>query len=181
MSELEMLMGCAILFIIGIVWLMLNTKNKKLAQDDINWFKNTMNKEGIDNNQEGVLVLGHSMVNDFVVYTNMDYIYCVNQFKKQFKKIYKKDILNMDVEVYKYEKNVKRLVALTSTFDKNVIIGDVVFKMVTRDATYNITCMKNGKDGYNRSFTNRTTPVDDASRIKLMIEDDIKNLKETNI
>ncbi|MGL4453545.1 MAG: hypothetical protein ACRDDY_19620 [Clostridium sp.] len=158
-----------------------NIKDVNRINQDSGWYVGMLNK--IDNEEEknSCLTLGQSPINDYLVYTNSEHVYFVNQRNREFNKINKRDILNMEVEVYKYERNVKKLVALTSTFNKNVVIGDVVLKITTRQKVCNVYCMINGMDGFNRLFTNRMSPVDDANRIKLMIEDDVKNLKETNM
>lgn len=181
MDELSLLMFFGVLIVICIIWIIISEKNRKNVKTDVQWFSDVMKQDNIDDEKDGALVLGQSTINDFLLYTNREYVYFVNLRNRKLQKVYKKDVLNVEVEVYRYEKNVKRLVALTSTFDKNVIIGDVVLKITTRETTCNVFCMINGKDGANRVFTNRMIAVDDANRVKLMIEDDVKKIKEMNI
>lgn len=170
-----------VLFMASCVWVFLSEKKKKNIKTGHNWYKDMLLKENIKDDIDEAIVLGFSNNNDFLIYTNRDYVYVVNIFKRVFEKVDKKDILNIDVQIYHSEKNVKRLVALTSTFDKSIIVSDITFKFMTRSKVYNVPCMISGRDNNGNVYRNRNTAVDDVRRIKLLIEDDILKLNNANI
>lgn len=176
----SIIVGLIVVFI-SVIWIMINNKNKNLNTEGNEWIKERIKNEGLDDDKDNVLVLCNSNTKDFLIYTNRDYVYVVNKALKKFDKIYKKDILDIDVEVYRSEKNAKRLVALTSTFDKSVVVTDVLFKVTSRGSVYVVSCMANGRNGDNQIYQNRNSVIDEVKRVKFILEDDIKRMKETNI
>lgn len=147
------------------------------------WYKGTIERLNLDN--EDISVLNYSNNNltyrNMLIYTKDDFIYILNKGSRLEKKILKKDILDISLEIYSMEKNVKRLIALTSTFDKTTNIVGVEMKIITTEDTYTIPLVVNNRNADNIQFFNKKELIDNANRYKLLIERDIENIKNENI
>ena len=110
------------------------------------------------------------------IYTNKEYIYLINKSVKSVNKIYKSKILKADVEVYSIEKNVKKLVALTSTYTKKTRIASVTIKIITNAITYNIPCIVNGKLANDQIIMDVVPIMDTINRCKLLLDRDTQEL-----
>lgn len=178
-NEVLVMIMCFFLFVFSILWGMSNVAKNKSIKENNEWLKRMIKENEIDENSQEIFTFAPSEFYDFMFYTNQDYIWIVNKYTKMFDKVMKKDILDVEVNVYSIEKNVKKLIALTSTYNKSTIVSDIDFKIVTKNKTYNIPCMRQGKDSFGR-ILNKQIALDDVNRYKLILEKDIKKINSLN-
>ena len=161
--------------ILCVFWGLASNKKRKDINDGNEWFENILSAYKLKSDIS-TCIIGASDYNNFLIYSEGEFVYICNKINKFFKKISKEDILKVDVDVCSLEKNTKRLVALTSTFDIITLINSVFLKLVSLYETYNIAIMVNGMDGMGKTLINKNAALDDANRIKLILERDINNL-----
>ena len=161
--------------ILCVFWGLASNKKRKDINDGNEWFEGVLSTYKLKSDIS-TCIIGASDYNNFLIYSEGEFIYICNKINKFIKKIKKNDILKVDLDVYSLEKNTTRLIALTSTFDKTTLINSIYLKLVTINDTYNIAIMVNGMDGTGKTLTDRNAVLDDAKRIKLILERDINNL-----
>lgn len=108
-----------------------------------------------------------------------DSLYLINKNEQFYDKIKPSQVLDMKIDVHVQEKNVRRIISWTPTFDKKTKIDKVEFKIITDRKTYNIyyipgTITPRGR--YNGSVDEM---IDYMNRCKLIIED--RKQHESNI
>lgn len=145
--------------------------------EDQSWMEDKLEEMNIP----GKFIIGNSPVRDVLVYSSEECVYVVNKINKSVKQVRKEDILDIDLDIYVTERNVKRLVALTSTFDKRGTISSIIFRITTKEKTYEFDCYYNGNDGMGKYVHNVYDIVNDLKRYKLVLESEIKQLNNTNI
>lgn len=164
--------------ILGLMAYLLFLKDKE-EKNRISWFQEKIKELDIDN-INGAKVFFESNFYCFLIYTKSDFIYIVDKGSRRIEKVLKKDILDVDVDVYTSEKNTKRLIALTSTYDKSIRLDSIILKITTENGTYKIPCLLNGKDGNKVMALNKNSLIEEVNRIKLILEKDINKLNTKN-
>ena len=168
---------------IGIFFMVL-IKRDRIRYSGEDWFKNTLQSLNLDK-YENTFILNNSTNNltaeNLLVYTSDQFIYIINKFNKSVKKINKADILKIDLDIYTTQKNVKKLIALTATYDKKVNVTGLELKIITRNETNKLLMIANGKNVDNITIFDKAKLIDDANRCKLILEDDIEKLNSLKI
>ncbi|MGL4802040.1 MAG: hypothetical protein ACRC18_07215 [Cetobacterium sp.] len=181
-------MSSVILFILFIlcmvVFFSLLIQRDKVRHSGEDWFNNTLKSLEL-NKYENTFILNNSINNltaeNLLIYTSSDYIYVVNKIRQTVKKVSKSDILNVDLNIYTTQKNVKRLIALTSTYDNKVNVTGLELKITTRTETHVFLMIADGKNVDKVTMFDKPKLIDDANRCKLILEDDIKKLNSLKI
>lgn len=182
--ELSSVLFFIVLFLgLGVFFYYLIQRDRvRFASED--WYKHTLKSLELDK-YENSFILNNSNNNlvaeNILIYTSDEFVYIINKINRMVKKVNKCDILKVDLNIYSTEKNVKRLIALTSTYDKSVNVTGLELKLITRNETNVILMMANGRNVDNITLFNKAQLIDDANRCKLMIENDIEKLNNLNI
>lgn len=152
-------------------------KGTQAQKQDQTWMEDKIKQMNIPNS----FIIGNSLVKEVLVYSSNNYIYIFNKINKLVKQINKEDILGVELDIYTTEKNVKRLIALTSTFDKHTRVSSVVFRLITRDSTHEFDCYYEGKNAMGEYISNVYDMINDLKRYKLLLDEDIKQFNNANI
>ena len=166
------------------VYFMFLVNRDKVRKESKDWFEEKLKSLELEKDSSSFM-LNNSTNNltarNFLIYTSSDVIYVVNKIYQSIVAINKADILSVELDVYSTEKNVRRLVALTSTYDKRVNLTGIELRITTTKVTHIIQCMVDGKDSNTIPVFDKRGLLDEVNRCKLIIERDIENLNKSKI
>lgn len=133
-----MTFGSLFVFIVlFITWFIISSTTMKKEKE--NWMEISFNKNNIEQDKIKFLLKKSSedFINKQLLYTNDKRLFYL-ELNKRIKEIELNNILKIDVECVSKEKNQKRIIALTTTYDNIKSIVEVNLKIITEDEIYNI-------------------------------------------
>lgn len=175
-------LGIVVVMIVPVVFMFFRIKNK--GSKNKNWTEKQIEKYSLRNNK---FVLYGSSRSNYLVYTCKSNLVFINQHLNKVSQIKLEDILDIKVEIIEKVKNQRRIIALVPTYDKNINIEGIKLSIVTRVDTYSVEYTKNDwifidtnllPKSRNTSMKDR---IEEFERYRLIIEQDMKNLKGENI
>lgn len=117
---------------------------------------------------------------DYLVLTNSNKLFVLNNKNKQSKEIKLNEILDIKIDAVVSEKNRMQIIALTPTFNKHSILLAIDFKLTTESQTYTLRYEPCGLYPDGKPVKTITLQQDDMNRFKLLLEREIENLKNVN-
>ena len=146
---------------------LIRKKEKKNIVDTSNSTSERISKLQIPNER---FSLYGNIGSNHAILSDKDELFIISSDCSNYDKINYSDILDVKMDIHIEEKNSRRIIAFTSTYDKSVKINRVDLKIITGYKTYTIyyTPGANTPKGfYNGSLGNK---IDDTERFKLLIE-----------
>lgn len=135
-----------------------------------------------------------SMNEGSIIYTNDNRLFVLkydksNALKFTIHEVKLEGILEMSIDIELLERNRRRVISLTPTFDSFKSIRDVIFTIITENEIYKMRLnVSTGVFGSDYKIINETATykpdfnisLDKMKRIKLLVERQIENLKKIN-
>lgn len=107
-------------------------------------------------------------------------LYILNNECTGYDKINYLDILDVKMDLHVTERNTRRIIAFTSTYDRKSQINKIELKIITGYKTYTIyytPCANTPKGYYHGTLGDK---INDTERFKLIIENEINKIKTNN-
>lgn len=167
-------LGIVFLLVVPLIIYLKNSVNKSINMTE--WYKDQVRKLNLNNNK--FKIYGDE-TQDYFIYKD-NFVFVLNNKLKTVRKIKLENILSVSVEVSTTEKNTKRVVALTTTYDKNIKVEGVNFKIITTSNTFNVYYTPNSFPPNDFKILNINEMLDESNRCKLILEKDIEKLNSLN-
>lgn len=153
------LLSCMISIILFVISVMMCSSIAK--KEDVDWLDVSFSENGIiDENIK--FRLSNSLRKIQLIYTQDKRLFYVNIDTKTIEELIISDILNIDIECAFMEKNQRRVVALTTTYDNIKSLTEVTFKVITENKIYNINL------GVSKEV------IDRANQVKLILNKEMQ-------
>lgn len=150
--------------------------SSKKSDDMTEWYKDQVRKHSLDINKFKIY---GGETQDYFIYKD-NFVFVLNNKLKTIRKIKLKNILSVSVEISTTEKNIRRAVALTTTYDKNIKVEGINFKIITKSNTFNIYYKPDSFPPSNFKKLNINQMLDESNRCKLILEKDLEKLNVLN-
>lgn len=167
-------LGIVFLLVVPLIIYLKNSVNKSINMTE--WYKDQVRKLNLNNNK--FKIYGDE-TQDYFIYKD-NFVFVLNNKLKTVRKIKLENILSVSVEVSTTEKNTKRVVALTTTYDKNIKVEGINFKIITTSNTFNVYYTPNSFPPNDFKILNINEMLDESNRCKLILEKDIEKLNSLN-
>lgn len=165
-----------VLIFLGIVVIVLNivmVLSENAAKDEQkSWLEKKYKEYGLYRNI--FKIVGNNTV---LVYSNKGIIYLLNLSIKNVKQSNIKNVLDVEINIISKEKNIKKIMSVRDTFNKNVTVLKIEFKITTRKSVYVVDYVPKASNINSDEVSNKLKQL---NRYKLIIEKDLKefNIKE---
>ncbi|MGL5764739.1 MAG: hypothetical protein ACRCX8_03765 [Sarcina sp.] len=173
-------MELIIFFIISVMMIVISIGMLKSRQNCKMWIEEQFKKYDISSNSTKFILHGVDGYN-LMTYTNENILYVFNGGIRAMEVIKLSDILSVETEIFSSEKNVKKLISLTSTYDKRVKIAEARFKITTHKDVYIVQYIPGRNILDTQLLKNIENKINQINRCKLILEYDIKKIKEKNL
>lgn len=153
------------IYVIYLIQKGVEDKNKKSRQSKIKKL----------NIPKGKMSIYGTIGSNHLVLSNNDELYLINKNEQFYDKVKTSQVLDMKINIHVNERNVRRIISWTPTFDRKTKIEKIEFKITTERKTYTIyytlgTITPKGR--YNGSMEEM---IDYMNRCKLLIENSKQN------
>ena len=163
-------LGITFLLVVPLIIYLNNLANKSISMTE--WYKDQVEKHNLDNNK--FEIYGDETQVYFIYKDN--FVFVLNNKLKTVRKIKLEDILGVSVQVSTTESNTKRVIALTATYDRNIKVEGINFKIITTSNTFNVYYTPDLFPPNDFEILNINQMLDKSNRCKLILERDIQKL-----
>ena len=163
-------LGIAFLLVAPLIIYLNNSANKSISMTE--WYKDQAEKHNLDNNKFEIY---GDETQDYFIYKD-NFVFVLNNKLKTVRKIKLEDILSVSVQVSTTESNTKRVIALTATYDRNIKVEGINFKIITTSNTFNVYYTPDLFPPNDFEILNINQMLEKSNRCKLILERDIQKL-----